>query len=128
MRCQAMLGVEDEAELLGEERPAIETLPAFTQLRGDSELGLSRLEKLDNLRRGPAQQFELQPVELGQMPRQRLQIDRSRQCKPERPDFAALDGRSERPRAEGALVALLEQGIHTLAELGQLCLGPLAPK
>src|SRR5438094_8317389 len=126
-----MLGVQDESELLGEERPAIETLPAFTQVRGDSELGLSRLEKLDNLRRGPAQQFELQAVEqveLGQMPRQRLQIDRSRQCKPERPDFAALDGRSERPRAEGALVALLEQGIHALAELGQLCLGPLAPK
>src|SRR6516225_3684191 len=62
-RCEAMLDAEDEAELLGKERPAIETLPAFTQVRGDSELGLSRLEKLDDLRHGPAHQFDLQAVE-----------------------------------------------------------------
>ncbi len=69
MRSQWMLGVEDESELLGEERPAIETLPAFTQVRGDSELGLPRLEKLDNLRRGPAQQFDLQAVDRPARPR-----------------------------------------------------------
>src|SRR5262245_52484300 len=55
-------------------------------------------------------------------------MDRLRQYEPERPDFAALDGGSERPRLERALVASLEVRIHALAELGQLRLRPLAPK
>src|SRR5215831_16316350 len=70
-RCEAMLGAEDESELFCEQRPAIETLPGISQVRGDGELGVARLEKLDDLERRAAQQFQLeaveQPVKLGQM-------------------------------------------------------------
>src|SRR5262249_8581027 len=97
---------------------------------GDGKLGLSALEQLDQLRRRPAQQLDVQlaeqPVELAEMPRQQLQIDRARQGELERSDLAALDRRRQRPRSEPALVALLEQRIDALAELGQLRLRPLA--
>src|SRR5262249_43954872 len=54
-RSEAMLGAEDESELFGEERPAIETLPGMPEVRGDGELGAARLEKLDDFGRRPAQ-------------------------------------------------------------------------
>src|SRR5262245_11576500 len=129
-RGEAMLGAEDESELFGEEWPAIETLPGIPEVCGDGELGAARLEKLDDLGRRAAQQFQLeaveQPVELGQVGGQQLEIDRAGNGKPQRAQLAALDGGGQRARAERALVALLEQRIHALAELGQLGMRPFA--
>src|SRR6478672_12015050 len=53
-------------------------------------------------------------------------VDGMRQRKPERADLSTLDGRGERSRADGAVVALLEQRQHALAEVGQLRLRALA--
>src|SRR5262245_27466535 len=46
---------------------------------------------------------------------------------PERADLAAPERGGERPRASGSLIALLEQGMHALTELGELR-WPLAPE
>src|SRR5260370_42159798 len=46
---------------------------------------------------------------------------------PERADLAALEGGSERPRADGRLITLLEQRMHALAEFGHLR-RPFAPE
>src|SRR5215813_9083162 len=93
-RGEAMLGAEDESELFGEERPAIETLPGIPEVCGDGELGAARLEKLDDLGRCAAQQFQLeaveQPVELGQVRGQQVQIDGARKREPKRAELPAL--------------------------------------
>src|SRR5437899_3721217 len=77
--CEAMLGAEDESELFGEQRPAIETLPAIPNVRGNGEFGVPGLEKLDDLGRRTPQHLHLepvkQPIELCQMRRQHPQID-----------------------------------------------------
>src|SRR5262249_61793416 len=85
-RGEAMLGAEDESELFGEERPAIETLPGIPEVCGDGELGAARLEKLDVLGRCAAQQFQLeavgQPRGPGQGGGQQGQIDGGRKGGP----------------------------------------------
>ena len=63
MRGETMPGIEDQAELFGEQRPALETLPFLADVPCNGELGIPRLEELHDLRRGPAQQFHFQPVE-----------------------------------------------------------------
>src|SRR6516165_6513276 len=62
------------------------------------------------------------------MRRQEVQIERARQRELERTNFATLYGGSKRSGPKRALVALLEQRMHALAELGQLSLRTLAPK
>ena len=62
------------------------------------------------------------------MRRHQRRIDGARQRQPERADLAPLDGGSERAGAERAVVALLEQRQHALAEFGELCLRALAPE
>ncbi len=93
---------------------------------------MSRLEEFHDLRRGPAQQFHFQPVEqpdeLGQMRRQQLQIDRTRQGELERSDLATLDGGRQGARAERTLVALLQERMHALPKLRQLSLRAFAAK
>src|SRR5262245_64230227 len=53
-------------------------------------------------------------------------VDGVRQRKPERANLSALDGCGERSCADGAVIALLEQRQHALAEIGQLRLRALA--
>src|SRR3954471_24044766 len=43
MRGETMPGIEDQAELFGEQRPAIETLPFLADVPRNGELGVSRL-------------------------------------------------------------------------------------
>jgi len=47
---------------------------------------------------------------------------------PERANFTALERRRELPRSCRGIVALLEQRMHALTELGQLRGRPLAPE
>src|SRR5262245_12439837 len=59
------------------------------------------------------------------MRRDQLRADRARQCKLKRSDLAALDRGCQRAGAKSALIALLEQWIKALPELGQLRLRAL---
>src|SRR6516164_281713 len=123
-RCEAMLGAEDESELFGEQRPAIETLPGIPQVRGDGEFGVACFEKLDEFGRRAAQQFQLeaieQPVELGQVRRQQVEIDRAGKGKLKGAELSSLESGSQRARAERTVVALPEHRLHARTEPSQL--------
>ena len=79
-----------------------------------------------------AQEPEFQPVELPfdlvEIGNQERQIDGMAERNPERPDFAALEGRRQYARAAGGVVALLSSGCIRIAEFGQLRRRPLAPE
>jgi hypothetical protein len=68
------------------------------------------------------------PLDLIEERNEQRQIDRVGQRNSERADLAALECRCQRACADGRLIALLEQRVHALAELGQLCGRPLAPE
>src|SRR3974390_2506807 len=58
---------------------------------------------------------------------QQRQIDRMGERDPQCADLAALEGRGQGARAERGLIALFQQRLHALAELGKPS-WPLAPE
>ena len=78
-----MAFAEDELEILGEQRPDIESFPGLVDLGGDAELGFTLLEVLANLAARAAQEAEFEPVELSldlvEVRNQQREIDRVRQ-------------------------------------------------
>ena len=127
-----MVLVDDELKVFREQLAMFEPLPFFTDFGGNAELGFTLLEKLGDFAGVAAQKAKLQAVEqaldLVEMRNQERQIDGMGQRNPQRTDFAALEGRGKFTRASRCLITLLEQRMHALAELGQLCGGPLAAK
>ena len=125
-----MHAVDGEMERLGEQRPSVEPLPFLADLRGQAQLDLALLEIFEHLEPGSPQQLQLETLEqlaeLDDVGRDQRGVDGARQRQPQRADLALLDGRSERAGAERALIALLQQRQHALAELGELGLRALA--
>jgi hypothetical protein len=113
----------DEQKILCKQWPGIEPLPTRINLGGDSEFGVTLLEEFTHLTTVAAEKPEFQPVELPldliEEGDQQRQIDRMGERDPQCAHLAALEGRGERARADGGLVALLQQGVHALTELGQ---------
>src|SRR5262249_62104828 len=125
-----MHGIHHELEILGEQRPGVEAFPFVAEFCADAELGVAALEKAEHFGAVAAIELELKSLEqfaeLDYVRHHQRRVDGLRQSKTKRSDLSALDGRGERAGADRAVVALLEQGQHTLAELGQLRLRPLA--
>src|SRR5258708_20362527 len=128
---ETMQLAENKREILGKERPGVEPVPLLTDLRGNAEFCLAFLQHLDDLAAVAAQKLELQPVELPldliEKRNEQREVDGMSQRYPKRADLAALEGGSERPRADGRLITLLEQRMHALAEFGHLR-RPFAPE
>ncbi len=80
--------VDDQLKILGEQRPGIEPLPFFADLRGNAELGFAFLEKFRDFPAIAAQEAEFQTAEvlldLVEMRYQQRQIDRVGEGDPER--------------------------------------------
>ncbi len=129
---QDMRVMHQELKVLGEERPAIEPLPLVADLGGETELDVAALEIIEHLGAVAAHDLQLEAfeqfAELDHVRRDQRRIDGVRHREPERADFALLDGGSKRAGADGAVVALLQQRQHALAELGELSLRALAPE
>ena len=123
-------GADHDLEILGEQRPRIEAVPFLAEIGAETKLGVAALEIGKHLFAVAAIELQLEAFEqfpeLDHMRHDERRVDGLRQGEPERADLAALDGGSERAGAHGAVVALLEQRQHALAELGQLRLRPLA--
>src|SRR5436190_7950917 len=121
---QRMLPIDDDLESLGEQRPDVEPVPVAAEFGRDAELRLAVLEKFTDLLAVAAQEAEFQAVELPldllEIGNEQRQIDRMRQRNAERADVAALQRCRQRPCAACRLIALLQQRLHTLAELGEL--------
>src|SRR5262245_17759962 len=121
---QPVILAQDQPKILGKQRPAIKPLPALVELGGDAEFSLALLEHLGDLAAIAAQEPQFQAVELAldliEERNEQRQVDRVRERDPQGADLTALEGGRERARAGGRIIALLEQGMHTLAEFGQL--------
>ena len=129
---QPMSVANDELEALGEQRPGVEPVPGLVDLGGDAELGFSLLEEIGDLAARPAQEAQFEPVELPpdlvEVRNQQCQVDRMCQRDAQRADFTAPERGGERARADRGIIALLQERMHALAELGQLCRRSLAAK
>jgi len=125
---EAVHGVNHDLKVLGDSGQAIKPSHSSRDLRRP-KLASPRLDSSAPPRccrdKAELEAFEQFP-ELDHMRPSRETVDGMRQRKPERADLAALDGRGERSRADGAVVALLEQRQACAAEIGQLRLRALA--
>ncbi len=72
--------VNQEVEILGEQRPGIEAIPAFFQVGCNPELGVAGFQQSHDLGRGATQQPAIQPLkaaaQLIEMRYQQLQVKR----------------------------------------------------
>src|SRR5262249_35611960 len=86
----------------------------------------------DNLRTGTAQDLKLNFAEafsqFVDVRQDKAELDAGRYCKLERANLSVIYHRGECTRALGAIVALLEQRKHSLAERREHGTRPLAPK
>src|SRR5262245_24399234 len=123
---------DEELEILREQSPPVQTLPFLAKLSRDAELDLALLEIFEHFVAVPAEQFQLQSIEqLAEFDNVRSDqrwVDSVGNREPKRANFTLLDCRSERTGAERAFVTLLQQGEHTLAEIGELGMRSLAPE
>src|SRR5438105_431493 len=121
---QRMLAVDDHLESFGKQRPDVEPVPVIAEFGGYAKLRLAGLEKFADLPAVAAQEAEFQPVELPldlvEIGNEQRQIDRMRQRNAKRADVTALQRCRQRPRAARRLIALLQQRLHALPELGEL--------
>src|SRR5581483_9114703 len=96
------------------------------------KLGISGLEIFDNLRPGPAQYFQLDFAEalpqLVDMRQDEAEFDAAGDRELERADLTVVDHCGERAGALGAVVTLLEQRKHPLAEWREHDTRPFAPE
>ena len=80
---------------------------------------------------GAAPDFELKvrkvAVDLGKRPGQKLKIEGSRDGERQRRDFALLDLGGDLFGGDRAIIALLEQRLHAVAEIGQMTVAAFAP-
>jgi hypothetical protein len=124
-----VIAAQDQIEVFGEQRPAIDTVPFLGHVRADGEVGLAFLEELQDLARRATQELDLeplkQPLELEQMRGRQVRGNGPRDREPQRSQLAASDGRCQRSGADRAVVALPQQRQHALAELRELRLRPL---
>src|SRR5512143_2182453 len=125
-----MRSVEDHVERLIKELPAVEPVPGLADRSSDRELGVAGLEVIDDLRPGPAQNLELDVAEtfsqFVDMRQDETELDAAGYGELERADFAVIDHGRERAGTLGAVVALLQQRKHALAERGEHGARPLA--
>ena len=76
-----MSPVDDEIEILGEQRPGVQPVPILAEFGSDAEFGFAFLQVFADFLAGAAQELELQPIELPfdlvEIRDQERQIDRS---------------------------------------------------
>src|SRR5207244_1381357 len=111
--------VDDELKALGEQRPTVQPVPILVHFDGDAEFGIALFQIFADLFAVAAQQLELkrtkQPLQLLEMRDQQSQVDSVCDRNPERADLATLERRCQRSRADGSLIALLQQRLHALS-------------
>ena len=129
---QRMPPVDDEIEILGEQRPGVEPIPIAAEFCGDAEFGLTLLQILADLVGVAAQESKFEPVELAfdlvEIRNQDRHVDGMAERDPQRSDFAAFEGCRQHARAAGGVIALLQQRVHPNPEFGQLRRRPLPPE
>src|SRR5438874_4830544 len=121
----------DNVEAFGEHRPGVETVPFLAQRPSDREIDLAVFEQLGDLASGAAPNFQLKArkvaVHLGERPGQQLEIEGSRDGERQRRDLALLDLGGDLFGGDRAVIALLEQRLHAVAEIGQMAVAAFAP-
>src|SRR5512139_1566287 len=129
---EAMRSAEDHVERLFKELPAVEPVPGLADRSSHGELGVTGLEIFDDLRAGTAQDLEFDVAEaLSQfvdMREDETELNAAGYGELERADLAIVDHGRERAGALGAVVTLLQQRKHALAERREHCAWPLAPE
>jgi len=108
--------VDDELKVLGEQRPGIEPVPLFADFSGNAELGFAFLRYSPTSQLLPRRKRNSKrlnsPLDVVEMRNQERQVNGMGKRDSERPDFTALEGRSELSRSGRGIAALLEQRMH----------------
>ena len=129
---EPMALADGQRQLLLEQRPRVEPVPGLPERAGDGEIGLALLEALADLGGRPAQDLEVQAaaraLHLGQAVRQRRLSMVCDSASEQRLRRALLERGGQRLGGKRALVALLHQRQHALAEIGQVRVLALAPQ
>src|SRR5262245_49928298 len=127
-----MLAADHEPKLLLVQRPAVEALPAIAKRSGNGNLGISGLERPDDIGGVAAQEFQLEPRkgshELGQRRNEQLEADAVGERQAKRCLDALLDRPCEIARGEGAFIATGEQRHDLVAKIGKVGIGTFAAK
>src|SRR5581483_10288814 len=107
-------------------------IPCFADRSTHGEFGIAGLEIFDDLRPGTTQDFQLDVAEalsqLVDMRQDKAEFDTAGHGELERADLTVVDHCGERAGALGAVITLLEQRKHPLAEWREHDTRPFAPE
>src|SRR5262249_6427032 len=127
-----VVAVRNEPKRLLVQGPAVETVPIIAKRSGNGELRISRLERADNFRRIPPEEFQLESREgaheFDERGNEQLQADALGERQPEWCMQTFLDGSGKVPGGQRTFMAAREQRHHLVAKVGEVGIGALAPE